>query len=301
MRMMRMIALRLRSLLRRSRVEDELDEELRYHLDRQIESFVQDGMPVGEAHAAAGRAMGGVERRKDECRDTRRVAAIEHTWRDLRYALRLLRRSPGFACVAVATLALGIGATAAIFTVVNAVLLRPLPFSDPERLVAILDRRAADAGWQYGSLARFDEWVRRNPAFDQIAALHGAFYTMAEDGAPRRLPALAVTADFFPMLGVQPLLGRTFRSDENRNAGASVRVISYGVRHRQVAADRPIVGRAVPQAAGQPAYTVIGVLPRDFLFAAEDVPVWLPLQNDPASPYRERHEWLLVGRMRAGV
>jgi putative ABC transport system permease protein len=295
------IRLRLRSLVRGAALDRELDEELRFHLERQIALLMANGLTAERARLDALRALGGIEQQKESCRDARRVAVAEHIARDIRHALRLLRRSPGFSFVAATTLAAGVGATAAIFSVVNAVLLRPLPFREPERLVAVLDRRATDAGWQYGSLARFDEWVKRNPAFSHLAALHGAFYTMDDHGAPRRLPATAVTADFFPMLGVQPLVGRTFRADENRNANARVLLLSYGFWQRQFAGDPSIVGRTIGQAAGQPAYTIIGVLPREFLFAAQDVAVWLPLQNDPASPYRERHEWLIFGRIRDGV
>src|SRR5918912_3166912 len=127
------IPLRLRSIFRRASIEQELDEELRFHIERQIEEYVARGVPADEARTLALRAMGGIERRKDECRDTRGVAWLDELRRDSRHALRLLRRTPSFTAVAALTLALGVGASTAIFTVVNGVLLRPLPYHEPGR------------------------------------------------------------------------------------------------------------------------------------------------------------------------
>ncbi|MBO0800730.1 MAG: hypothetical protein J2P31_18075, partial [Blastocatellia bacterium] len=131
------VPLRLRSLFRRKQVEHELDEELRYHLERQIEEHIAKGMTPAEAHYAALRALGGIEQRKEECRDMQRMRLIEDLAQDVRYGLRTLRRNPGFAALSILIMALGIGANTAVFSVVNAVLLRPLSYRDPDRIVTL--------------------------------------------------------------------------------------------------------------------------------------------------------------------
>ena len=166
------IPLRLRSLLRRDRVEQELDEELRYHLDQQIEENLSKGMAPDESRYAALRAMGGIEQQKESCRDARRVNFIEDSAQDLRYGLRMLRKNPGFASIAVLTLALGIGANAAIFSVVYGVLLQPLPYAEDDRLVTLMQSYPQKGLDTWGlSQANFALYRDHNQVFERIRRL----------------------------------------------------------------------------------------------------------------------------------
>src|SRR5215468_6639775 len=178
------LPLRLRSLFRRAQVERELDEELQYHLERQIEELIAKGMMAEEARNAALRAMGGVERRKEECRDMRRVRLIEDLMQDVRYGLRTLRKSPGFTAVAVLTLALGIGVNTALFTLFNAVALRPLPVKDPERIVKIYRKSGGESSlgisWSSSNLSYPEYTANRDGAqsFAGLTAYAGASLTL---------------------------------------------------------------------------------------------------------------------------
>ena len=155
---------------------------------------------------------------------------LETLWYDVRFGGRLLARSPVFATIAALTLALGIGATTAIFSVANAILLRPIPFKEPSRLVAVLDRRGAQGvDWLYVSPSRFDEWVRRNDVFEQMAALHNCYWrgTPEAGGATALIPGACASPSFFPILGVQPILGRLFAADEDQPGRNRVVLLSY--------------------------------------------------------------------------
>src|SRR5262249_17098054 len=196
------VPLRLRSIFRRAQVEQELDEELRYHLDRQMEENIAKGMTPEEARYAALRTMGGIERRKEECRDTRRVRGIEELTQDLRYGLRILRKSPGFTLVTVTTLALGLGANAAIFSFVNAVLLKPLPYPDPERIVSVWEKRP-DRGSNYISPLNFLDWERQNRCFQFLSAITGDTVTLTGSGTPPQPYVHTVSASHFQATGVE--------------------------------------------------------------------------------------------------
>src|SRR5215475_3080204 len=193
--------LRLRSLLRRSQVEQELDEELRYHIERQTEELIAKGMAEEEARYAALRAMGGVEQRKEECRDMRRVRPIENLIQDLRYGVRTLRKSSGFTAVAVLTLALGIGANTAIFSMFEGVVLAPLPYKDAERLVLVWQSNPR-APHIYPSVPDFQDWRRNARSFEQMAGILGKASDLTNPGAPEHLDGREVSSGFFSMLGV---------------------------------------------------------------------------------------------------
>src|SRR5262245_19701560 len=219
------LPLRLRSLFRRAQVEQELDGELRYHLERQIEENITKGMTPEEARYAALRAMGGVERRKEECRDTRRVRLIEDLMQDLRYGLRTLRKSPGFTTVAVLSLALGIGANTAIFSVVDPLLIKSLPVKDPEQLVVLntVDQRG-DFRDRF-SYPLYEQLRARTQVFSGLFAESWFSRRVEmigdEPGSEREnLKLKLVSGEYFQVLGVNAILGRTLTTADNQTPGA---------------------------------------------------------------------------------
>src|SRR5262249_51768231 len=198
------IPLRLRSIFRRRRVEQELDEELRYHLERQIEEHIAKGMTPEGARNAALRAMGGVERRKEECRDTWRVRLIEDLARDVHFGLRAMRKDPGFTAVAALTLALGIGANTAVFSVINAALIRPLPFAEADRLVMIWETQP-DVRGPVGTYQDFLDWRVEAQSFQGMSAFSNKRYGRAElTGHSETIEAqgMLISYDLFSLLGL---------------------------------------------------------------------------------------------------
>src|SRR5215475_2859286 len=215
------IPLRLRSIFRRDRVERELDDELRYHIERQIEENIAKGMTPEEARHAALRVMGGVKRRKEECRDMRRVNFIETTLQDLRYAIRVLRRSPGFTTVAILSLALGIGANAAIFQLLDAVRLRSLPVINPQELVEVrIAGGAPDWGWHAGrpylqvTNPLWEQIRERQEAFNGISAWGDDSFDVGRRTDRRRINGLWVSGGLFSVLGLAPVKGRLFTASD---------------------------------------------------------------------------------------
>jgi predicted permease len=295
------VPLRLRSLFRRAQVEQELDEELQYHLERQIEEHIAKGMTEEEARHAALRAMGGVERRKEECRDTRRVRLTEDLIQDLRYGLRTLRKNPGFTAVAVLTLALGIGANTAMFSAVDAVLIRPLPYVYADRLVMIWDEMSHIGFPKHNSTpAEWREWRQNNTVFTDIAATQPVQAILSGDGEPEEAPARKVTANLWTVLGAQPLLGRVFNEDEDAR-GARVAVISYGLWRRRFGASPDALGRKIT--LNDSPYEVIGVMPREFYFLpARDIDIWIPTSfSAQMLMHFSWHDVHCVARLKPGV
>ena len=219
---------------------------------------------------------------------------------DLRYGLRLFRKSPVFAFVAVGTLALGIGANAVIFSVVDAVVIRALPFDDPDRVV-VLWEDASRAGFPRNtpSPANYLDWRRMSRSFADMAATRGASASLTGDGTPEQIIGRATTANFFTVLGVQPQLGRTFTEAEDRS-GAQVVVISHSLWQRRYGGDRSILGRTV--LLNDTRYEVIGVAPRVFAFRNRDVDYWIPIHFGPEqASNRGSHFLNVVGRLKPGV
>jgi len=226
---------------------------------------------------------------------------METFLKDIRYGVRGLVKRPGFAIVALVTLALGIGANTAIFSVVNAVLLRPLPFKDPEQLVIVWED-AAFIGFPQNTPApaNFADWKTQNQSFADMAALAETSFNLTGDGEPERVAANGVTANFFPLLGVQPILGRGFLPEEDQPGKNRVAVLSYSLWQTRYGGDRQIINREILLNGRK--ITVVGVLPAGFQFLDKEVRVWLPLALTPEQlANRGGHYLTVVARMKPGV
>jgi putative ABC transport system permease protein len=292
----------LGSVLRRQRVEREMESELQFHLAGRMEDLVRSGLPWEQAARQARIEIGSAELIKDECRQALGLRLFDEVSQDLRYALRMLLKNPGFATVAILTLALGIGSNATIFSIVNGILLRPPPFREPSRLVAVLDSRPAQGvDWVYDSPKRYEEWLRRNIVFEQLAAAENCYFKIERDGVPQLLQGGCASASFFPMLGVQPILGRIFTAEEDRPGGARGAVLSYTSWQNYFGGSPAAIGRTIRRTANDAEFTVIGVLPPSFKFATDDFGLWAPLNTDPNYRFSDERSLLVFGRLKPHV
>jgi MacB-like periplasmic core domain len=259
----------------RRHIEGEMEEELRSHLANRADDLVRQGLTREEAVRQARVEFGGYERYKEECREALGSRLLGELIADVRYGLRQLRRSPGFTVVAIITLALGIGANTAIFNVVDAVVLEPLPFRDPGRLVTLWEANSP-FGAVPGSLTDLDyvQWKAQNQVFEDIAALQGQTFNLTGANEPERLLGAAVTPNLFRLLGVAPVLGRAFLPQEEKAGQANVVLLSYGLWQRKFAANRNIVGTSITLDGSS--YAVVGVLPAGFDFPNQ-ASIWCPL------------------------
>ena len=284
---------RLRALFSRARLERDMEDEMRFHLEMEAADQMRAGLRPEDAARRARLDFGGVERWREEGRDARGVGGLLDLVGDLRYAARTLRRSPAFTLVAVATLGLGIGANTAIFSVVNAVLLRPLPYAEPERLVSV---------WDGGhSRAEFTRVRDRTRALSSAAAYFpGWDMALGSGGDPERVIVALVSADFFGVLGTRPLLGRFFTAGEDAPGGERVTVLSYGLWRGRFGGDSTVVGRRI-DLDGVP-WTVIGVAPPGFAFPSVGTRAWLPLELDEqqVGPFWGAYGHQIIGRLRQG-
>ncbi len=269
--------MRLRSLLTRPQVERELDDELRFHLERQIEENLAAGMKADEAHDAARRTIGGFEQIKEECRDTRRVNTIHSIVQDLRYAARLFLRSPVFTITALVSLALGIGANSAIFTAMDAILWRPLPVENPRSLVQLVVTREKRQD-VHGIPGTFAEQLRRSsPVFSGLVAADDDGLSFSAGGRAERIMGGAVSRDFFTFLGVRPILGQGFSDAVRKGHWAPEVVLSYRFWKYRFAGSADVIGRTVH--INKYPFSVVGVAPTGFfgLDVGWEPELWLPI------------------------
>jgi len=291
--------LRLRSLLRRKVVEQELDEELRYHLERQIDIGIASGLAPEEARYAALRSMGGMTQNKEGCRDMRRMNFMDNLGRDVHYAVRNLRKNPGFTCLALLIMALGIGANTAVFSVVNAVLLKPLPYKDPDRIVTL------SASWQktgtHGqvSIPDFQDWHDQTTAFSAMAYYTDYDIAVTAGSSAEYAHVARVSPDFFQVFGVNTALGRLFDSQEEKPASAGAAVISYSYWQTHFAGHTSALGRTIRMNAK--AVPIIGVLSAGFDFP-DKTDIWCPANTIVSEDIaRGAQNYLAVGRLKPEV
>ncbi len=263
---------RLLFLLRRGQLDRELEEEMRLHLDMKIEENVGRGMSPEQARYAALRQFGNQTLLREVSREMWGLRSLETLWQDLRYGVRMLVKNPGFTLVAVLTLALGIGANTTIFSVVNAVLLRPLQYPNAERIVAVQELNEKSSRVQV-TPANFLDWRAQNTVFEHLAAIFTRTANLIVGDESERIDLAMTSADFFQVFGVQPQLGRFFLPEEERAGHDPVAVISYGLWQRRFGGDPALIGKSI-MLDGQ-AYTVIGIAPAGFQYP-DKTEAWIP-------------------------
>jgi len=279
-----------------------MDAELRSHMAAYAEDLVRNGLPEREAMRRARMEFGGLERVKEECRESRGISFIETLRQDIRLGLRMLRKSSGFTAVAVLTLALGIGANTAIFSYVNAWLIHPLPYAHAEDLMVALSHNARE-GWteQTFTNADFLEYQKQASSFSQLAAWTSWYFNLTGDGRPDRVTGGLVSWNFFDALGAQPMLGRSFLPQDSRPGSSNVAILSQGLWETRFGGDPRIVGRKIT--LQDETYTVVGVMRSDFQFPLMGAAnIWTPLAFSDTQSADRTTSWLPVfGRLKTGV
>ncbi len=249
---------RIRATFRRDATEGELDDELRFHYEQQVGRLLASGISRPEAERRARLALGSMEQMKEECRQARGIGGLEILAQDLRYALRILGKNPGFTAVASLTLALGIGANTAIFSLVNTVLLRPLPYPGAPRIVMLWGTSRA-ANDQPFSDPDFLDYQAQNHVFENMATFNGGGFTLTGGDNPERVRSAVVSTGFFNVLGITPARGRTFTPSDGQPGRNDVLLLTYGTWQRRFGGDKAIVGRSI--SVNEKPCTVIGVCP----------------------------------------
>ncbi len=299
MRLWKKLRLRLRTLFRRNFVDRELDAELQFHIEEQIAENRAAGLSNEEARYAALRTVGGITQFKEQCREMRRVNYIDDLLRDLQYAGRNLRRSPGFATLAVLIMALGIGANTAVFSVVNTVLLKPLSFRDPDRIVTLSDflstGQSPTALSKQVSIPDFQDWHDQSSSFEAMAYYSSREEATIANGAAEFARRTPVSPEFFRVFGVEPIVGRPFTAEEMKRGSGGAAMISYAFWQSHFGGDPRVLGQTIRAPGPRP---IAGVLPPGFRFP-NNTDVWVSAVGPPGS--RGGQSWLAIGRLKASV
>src|SRR5262245_31981978 len=296
---LRALAAKLRGLLGDRGADQDLDDEIETHLRLLSERYVRQGMTEAEAARAARRQFGNVTLLQEVNREMRGIRLVETFVQDLRYGVRMLGKDPGLTFVAVLTLALGIGANTAIFSVVNAVLLRPLPYRDPDQIVTVSERYPNQT--VFGLRCRdYLYWREQAKVFEQFGAYSSSTADLSGNGEPERLTAGMVSADLFATLGVAPTFGRAFTPAEDKPDGAPVVILSHNLWRRRFGGDPQVIGRAITLSGIS--RTVIGIMPPGFQFPS-DLDLWLPLALNESLEFGPGPSDLVqvIARLKPGV
>jgi len=284
---------------RRSKMDRELAEEMRQHMELKAQQNIAAGMPEEEARFAAQRQLGNLTRMEEESRQSWGFPFLESLLQDIRYGLRGLRKAPGFTAVAAITLALGIGATTAIFSVVNTVLIRPLPYKDSNRLVRIVTVSTKFPEFQLGNSKPDIDDIRAGVhSFESMGLFLQKQGNLTAPGEPEQIAVARVSPDFLPLLGVSPPLGRVFQAEDEERKNGDVAILSYRLWQERFAGDASVVGRTVT--LEQKPYTVIGVMPADFDFLREHADLWIPLVISGDQGKRGNWFFGVVAKLRQG-
>jgi len=299
MRLRQELSFIIRRLIHRRRAERELDEEIRSHLEMEVEQYVAGGMSPEEARLAARRSFGSVALSKEDSRAMWGLRALETFWQDLRYGARMLLKRPGFSVTAIVTLALGIGATTAMFSVVNSVALRPLPFHEPDRLVMLEEKWLPRFPRFETSPLDFLSWKAECQSYVDMAAFAPVFFNLSEGDQPERIAGARVNANLPGLLGVSPILGRGFTAEEDTVGANQVALLGHNLWQRRFGADPQVIGRAIRMNGA--AFTVVGVMPPAFRFPLE-AEIWMPMGFTPEElKSRNNHFIWAVGRLKPDV
>lgn len=292
---------RLRSVVRRDAIEHDLDDEIRFHLDKQTEKNLRAGMQPDEARRQAAVRFGGVERAKEQTRDEVRPVLVEDTLRDLKYAARLLARSPGFTLAALTTLAIGIGATSATYSVVRTVMLEPLPYRDPDRLVTIWETNRGGTSRNVIAPANFVEWRERARTVEHLAMTGPAGIAFLMNGQAYDVRGRTLSAAAFHALGVQPAMGRAYTAEEDFGGRTDVVVLSHEFWQRRLGGRADVVGLTLATDNGP--RTVLGVMPPAFTILGEPAEFFVPYDRtlEQLRAVRGREGAYAIARLVAGA
>jgi predicted permease len=301
MNLLQTIRRRFRALARKGKLDVEMDEEMRAHIEMRTQKNVETGMNPEEARFAALRQFGWTESIKETCREQRGIGWLENLGQDLRFGARQLRKNPGFTAVAVLTLALGIGANTAMFSLVNGVLLKPLPYRDSDRLVSLSENQR-EQGQDYVNLTApgFTDWRRQSTVFEDLAAYQPGGFDLTGTGDPARLSGIRASASLFPLLRVQPELGRGFTQAEDTFEGDRVAVIAHRLWRERFGSATNVLGKKITLDGNS--YTIVGIMSDGFWFAGLDADIWLPMAFEPwEMENRGGHNYQAIGRLKPGV